>query len=444
MKKKLLFVLLCILLLPFMVNAKTEDEVSIKSVELVEKTGGAEEVEAPVIVDKTIRLSTSVSDVGDSITYKIVIKNDSSENFELDKKSFDLSSDYIKYTSSFQEDSNVVKANSLKEVYLKIEYKKEVPEELLTNGDYVDSQTIELAFDDGKGKSILNPKTGMSLISFIVLLITSIIVYKLSRKKSAKLMLLLIGATLLIPAGVYALTVLNIVIESKVSIGGSSVYVVSESGIMVGEAVPNDVNLRKTPAQAMADWANVTNSQGIQPIYLKYKLDNSNKVKENYLSFVITEEMASANPGMVAGTYTLKGEPGVVCPVIIDDGGGNGGEIVKSPTLVESTCEGDSPASYQSNISTIKKAFGYDSHPERCDSSRTDSFYCYINDFSYLVSVDKNGNIEVSYIINSYLHDCTIMNGVSSVCRVIEGAVIGPAPSDPIEPADPVGPVISK
>ena len=117
--------------------------------------------------------------------------------------------------------------------------------------------------------------------------------------------------------------------------GPTEVYVVSSTTMNIGSALPNGVNGRSTPELAMADWASIIGTPGAtKPFYLKHVLNGSNEIEESYVEFVVTEDMANANSGMVAGTYRLKG--------------------------------GDSGASYATNVDTIKAAFGYSTNPSRC------------------------------------------------------------------------------
>ncbi len=89
-----------------------------------------------------------------------------------------------------------------------------------------------------------------------------------------------------------------------------------------------------------------------RPYYLKHTSVN-NIVTESYVEFIITEEMAQANPGMVAGTYTLRGAGGTNC--------------VWDNNNIKWNCDSYSPY-YEANVNTIKTAFGYSTHPERCST----------------------------------------------------------------------------
>ena len=121
-------------------------------------------------------------------------------------------------------------------------------------------------------------------------------------------------------------------------------YVVSTAEMNIGSSLPNGVNGRDTAALAMNDWVAIAGST--RPFYLKHILNGSNEIEESYVEFVVTSDMVTANPGMVAGTYTLKG--------------------------------GDYGASYTSNVNTIKAAFGYSSYPSRC-TDNTISFSCSVS-----------------------------------------------------------------
>ena len=97
MKKLLLAILLLLIFIPFYVNAETcdTDKITISSITVESKSDNVEELEEAKASDKNINLNLSMSNLGDNIKYKIVVKNDSNEDYELDKNSFNLSSDYI-------------------------------------------------------------------------------------------------------------------------------------------------------------------------------------------------------------------------------------------------------------------------------------------------------------------------------------------------------------
>ncbi len=156
-------------------------------------------------------------------------------------------------------------------------------------------------------------------------------------------------------------------------------YVVSNTMMNIGSALPSGVNGRSTPELAMADWASIIGTPGAtRPFYLRHVLNNSNEIEESYVEFVVTEDMANANSGMVAGTYSLKG--------------------------------GDSGASYTTNIDTIKAAFGYSTNPSRCTSGGT-YFSCSVSGLdAYVIG---SGYV---YAYDPGYYYCTVDSGGSSRC----------------------------
>jgi len=169
-----------------------------------------------------------------------------------------------------------------------------------------------------------------------------------------------------------------------VGITPTEVYVVSNETMNIGSALPNGVNGRSTPELAMADWASsiIGISGETRPFYLKHVLNSSNEIEESYVEFVVTEDMANANQGMVAGTYSLKG--------------GNGG------------------LSYTTNVNTIKAAFGYSTNPSRCTDEGS-SFYCSVSGFGASFGANAGNDGHVSATGTAYCN-CSVDSDGSSRC----------------------------
>lgn len=226
-KKIILPLILFLMIMPFMVNAETcdYDKISIDSITIKEKVGNATEIEQPVIEEKKIKVNLKMMEVNDSIEYKLVIKNDSNEDYELDKNSFDANSDYMEYTLKSNDENLVVKAGKTKEVYLKVQYKNEVPEIFFKDGKFNDNKSYVLNLSNGQTiaipDTIKNPKTGDRLIMLILICIlcVGITMYVvLSKKKINKFMVLLLTLMITIPVSVYALCKIEITVESNVTI----------------------------------------------------------------------------------------------------------------------------------------------------------------------------------------------------------------------------------
>ena len=108
MKKLTLTILLFMMFIPFYVNAETcdTDKVSLSSITMNSKSDNVEETDEATVNGRNINLNLSMSEVGDSIEYKILVKNDSNEDYKFDKNSFNISSDYIDYTLKSEDNSN--------------------------------------------------------------------------------------------------------------------------------------------------------------------------------------------------------------------------------------------------------------------------------------------------------------------------------------------------
>ena len=115
----------------------------------------------------------------------------------------------------------------------------------------------------------------------------------------------------------------------------------------------------------MAPQAMVTKRYGKMLLSVKYNpcVVNSGMV---YVGFKITSEMTAANPGMVPGTYYLRG------------GAGN-----------ESSSE--EKTIYEANKEIIKEAFGYSTDSTRCNETST-HFSCSLD--SLFASISKEGSAE--------------------------------------------------
>lgn len=221
MKKYLLLFFLFVMFIPFMVNAETceNDKITISSIKVDNKSDNVDELEEATASGKNINLNISMSEVGDNIEYKITVKNDSNEDYELDKNSFNVNSDYFDYTLDSKDNSKIVKAKSSKTVYLRVEYKNEVPENQFESGTYNDRKSMSLQLSTGN--ALINPNTSTHLyimLSVIIILICGTLCVLLKKKEYAKYVILIIGTTVIIPMSTYSLCKCDIKINSNIRI----------------------------------------------------------------------------------------------------------------------------------------------------------------------------------------------------------------------------------
>lgn len=233
MKKYL--VLISLLFIPFMVSAKTcdIDKITIESISLENKSNSVQELSKATANKRNLKLDLGMSEIGDVAKYKIIIKNDSDEDYELAKQN--LNSDYIEYTLETENNSQIIKANSSKTIILKAEYKKEIPASIFINGKYNDNKIMKVNLTNDQNTNILdtikNPQTShnLYLIFVIVMLIIGIVLFNtLRKKKYAKFLILFIVTIIILPISVHAICKCEIQIESNVAVSNIAKFYVKD------------------------------------------------------------------------------------------------------------------------------------------------------------------------------------------------------------------------
>ena len=308
MRIKQIICLILLLLLPTFVYAE-DNNIALKSITLQEKSETCEE-QTPASTDNNdINIDLKMGQVGDYATYKIKIKNNSNNDLVITTTQ-STNSDYLQYT--ILENNTTIKKSEEKELTLRVEYITKAEQSVLINGEL--EQALDLTITAEKP---VNPKTGTIMI--ILLFIISVVIFIIIRPKKSVSISLIITA-IIIPNIVLALNSSKITIHSKVLLVNIEyVYTVNiyddnnttlvngtnTSVVWLNQTFPTTIEKFTTASAAMNKLSEV--SGGETPFYLKHKLEN-NIVRESYVEFVVTEEMANANPGMNPGTYALRGE----------------------------------------------------------------------------------------------------------------------------------------
>lgn len=218
MKKILLMILLGIFILPFMVNADVcdNDKISISSIS-IDDFKNTEELTEASANGLDINLHLKMSEIDDFISYKIVVKNDSNTDYKLDSNSFNVSSDYVDYIVETVDDSYIVKANSSKEISLKVVYSNEVDSDKYDSGIYKDNKEFGIILKAIEN-IIINPETGSNsylfILCIVLLLILSTILF--IRGQNKKAISLLVVGSMVLPFGVWALCQREIKVTSVV------------------------------------------------------------------------------------------------------------------------------------------------------------------------------------------------------------------------------------
>ncbi|MBR1936452.1 MAG: hypothetical protein IJ842_02030 [Bacilli bacterium] len=165
------------------------------------------------------------------------------------------------------------------------------------------------------------------------------------------------------------------------------------NGVWLNQTFPTSITKYNTPSEALTAIASASSKD--LPFYLKHKIENG-IVTESYVEFVVTEEMAQANTGMVAGTYTLRGE-----------------KTYDSDTSTWLVDESYISPYYEANKEVIKTAFGYATNSSRCSESgtgRSSNFRCSVSGLN--ASSNANGDVSAgdagssSWGVSSDGHAC--------------------------------------
>ena len=209
MKKKVLLLILFLLLFPSLVLAKDtcdSNDIKIEEIKVEEKEGYTEEL-TPVSIDNNkINLNIEMYTVGESITYKIKVKNNSNNDYYFTKDSFNLNTDYLEY--SLLNDSEVIKSNEEKSIQLKIMYKEKIPED-----EFNENNMMSITLSD---TPLNNPSTKRTIFLIPLVTFITMIMFIIRNKKLSKV---LIGLILcFIPLSIKALCTVNLEIKANITI----------------------------------------------------------------------------------------------------------------------------------------------------------------------------------------------------------------------------------
>ena len=360
MKKVLLMLL--ILFLPFIVYAETcdTDKVTIESITLKDKSDNVVENSDPIVRNKSVTVDASMLEVGDSIEYTMVVKNDSINDFELDKTSLNMSSNYIDYTFKTDDNSDIIKAKTSKTIYLNIEYKTQVPDEVFVEGAYSDDKTIVVNLSSEE--EIENPKTGIVSPIFLItlILIFSLTVFiVLKNNRYARFMVLLLGLVSIVPISINALCKCDISIESKVEIKKAFTGVIYRGS---GSELHDGDEIEQTKITCSGEENSVNNC---------YYTDEGN-YEENLQGFYIRHDIVN---NIITASYACDGTRCI-------KGGAN--------------------TDYEANKEIFLEILGY-------GVEDGDRFY----DSGSHSEIDRSGNVRIS----SYCGCCIVTSNGTSYCN---------------------------
>lgn len=209
-----IILLITIVMFPIIVNAK--ESVSITKIVEVEKKGQTVVKAEPTFEGLTINYNLSFIKEKDSIKYKATLKNDDKEDYKITNKTEFSKSGYIRYTFEFSDNSNTIKPNETKDMFITIEYYKEVPDEKLVNGQYTEENEMNIILVNNEGQ-VPNPNTSSSIIMLIIILSLLLVsIYLFNNHKRLSMLLLIIALS--IPITTYALKEIKVTLNTKIEI----------------------------------------------------------------------------------------------------------------------------------------------------------------------------------------------------------------------------------
>ena len=125
---------LILLFIPFIVLGEecNINDVIITNIEPIKTNGNLVEKTEATAEGQKINLDLKVYEEGDSIEYKVLLKNTSNEDYYFDENSLKQDNDYMSYEFIYQDNSNIIKPKEEKELIIRVTYKNKVQEESST------------------------------------------------------------------------------------------------------------------------------------------------------------------------------------------------------------------------------------------------------------------------------------------------------------------------
>ena len=283
-KMKYLVLLIALLLFPSIVNA--EGNIAITKIVKKDITGYAYELNPPTFSGLTINYDLSFHSVGDSVTYIATVQNSDKEAYKIENKNSFSPSGYMTYEFKFSDNTNTIKANETKDMYITIKYNKEVPIDKLVNGEYKEQNQMDLILVNSNGQ-ILNPNTS-STILFILLIGIILLVSIITFKKHKKISVLLLTIALLIPITTYALKEIKITLNTQVVIEKDlkfCIYEPQEPGTYnLSESIePPRMYFNYTEGETLENWLNNN------PAFITEFLGNEGDISTSIVLFISNE-----------------------------------------------------------------------------------------------------------------------------------------------------------
>ena len=293
--RKLIFVLLLFLIPTVVLAANTcnPNDLSIETVTLSKTVGNAKEVTAASIDKQKINLDVKLNDPNDYMEYKIIVKNNSTEDYYI--KNEDIADNqFLKYEFVHENNEYLIEPNSEKEITLRVSYKNRVD----GSANYTSTDTLSLNIIDNQTVQVANTlkSVGITAVILVIIVLVSIFIGGgiLINNKTKNLLLILIGIAILIP--IYANASCDAKIDVDVKVELDSKNAVFDAGtevnkkikLLAGNTLDNSKPLNRSenkdenitsfmrstvePTSANKEAKNIVSAQDSElPIYMWYE-----------------------------------------------------------------------------------------------------------------------------------------------------------------------------
>ena len=227
MKKVLLLIIL--FFIPFIVLAK--EDVEIKSIMLLEKSEEVTELENAKYEGLKLNFSLKFVNKDDYAKYKVILKNNSDKDYEIDNQTTFNDGDFIKYEYIINNDLKVLKANEELTMYIVITYYKSLDNSKYINGIYSENNNVSIELSNDVNEEVIdtgeknvisfvtNPETSSNEMIILIIISTILCILIIILIKNTKIKMYMLTIVLLLtPIMVYGLEKIRIDVETYVEI----------------------------------------------------------------------------------------------------------------------------------------------------------------------------------------------------------------------------------
>ena len=288
MKKKILLFIFTLLVTFSVTSVFAKNNMEVKDLKVIDKSSTIT-VDEPTLTGDTITSKVQFNEVGDYVIYELTLKNTQSEKYKIEKITDSNSNDNIKL--EYEYDDDFVEAGATTKIKIKATYKNQlVNVEKVSLNDV--TMTVDLVNENGaKTSTVINPKTGDSIIHYVILGVVALAGIGLAifgkKIKGSKVgYLMVLGAIAMYPITALAADKFEIkFVLSGIEVKGKF----EEYNIVVTDGAGNETTRKITYGQAIGELPEAPKKTGFA--FVKYVDQDGNEVtSETIITKPITLE----------------------------------------------------------------------------------------------------------------------------------------------------------